>query len=64
MLQRQALLDRARLALLSAHSLGHRACFDDAIAAADLGLDALALRQIEEIISDEVRVGGPSPESV
>jgi hypothetical protein len=49
---------------LSAHSLGHRACFDDAIAAADLGLDALALRQIEEIISDEVRVGGPSPESV
>jgi aryl-alcohol dehydrogenase-like predicted oxidoreductase len=37
---------------------------DDAIAAADLELDASALRGIEEIISDEVRVGGPSPESV
>lgn len=37
---------------------------DDAIAAADLGLDASALRRIEDIISDEVRVGGPSPESV
>jgi hypothetical protein len=49
---------------LSAHSVGHRACFDEAIAAADPGLDALAVRQIEEIISDEVRVGGPSPESV
>jgi aryl-alcohol dehydrogenase-like predicted oxidoreductase len=37
---------------------------DDAIAAADLELDASTLRGIEEIISDEVRVGGPSPESV
>ena len=37
---------------------------DDAIGAADLELDASALRQIEDIISDEVRVGGPSPESV
>jgi len=37
---------------------------DDAIAAAELKLDASALRRIEEIISDEVRVGGPSPESV
>ena len=37
---------------------------DDAIAAADLDLDASALRRIEDIISDEVRVGGPSPESV
>ncbi|MEA2655484.1 MAG: hypothetical protein QOI23_849 [Chloroflexota bacterium] len=37
---------------------------DDAIAAADLKLDPSALRGIEEIISDEVRVGGPSPESV
>ena len=37
---------------------------DDAIAAADLELDASALRRIEDIISDEVRVGGPSPESV
>ena len=37
---------------------------DDAIAAADLELDPSALRRIEDIISDEVRVGGPSPESV
>lgn len=37
---------------------------DNAIAAADLELDASALRRIEDIISDEVRVGGPSPESV
>jgi aryl-alcohol dehydrogenase-like predicted oxidoreductase len=37
---------------------------DDAIAAAELNLDASALRRIEDIISDEVRVGGPSPESV
>jgi aryl-alcohol dehydrogenase-like predicted oxidoreductase len=37
---------------------------DDAIAATDLMLDQSALRGIEEIISDEVRVGGPTPESV
>jgi aryl-alcohol dehydrogenase-like predicted oxidoreductase len=37
---------------------------DDAIAAADLELDPSALRRIGDIISDEVRVGGPSPESV
>jgi aryl-alcohol dehydrogenase-like predicted oxidoreductase len=37
---------------------------DDAIAAADLKLDPSALRRIEDIISDEVPVGGPSPESV
>jgi aryl-alcohol dehydrogenase-like predicted oxidoreductase len=37
---------------------------DDAIAAADLVLDQPALRRIEEIITDEVRVGGPSPETV
>jgi len=37
---------------------------DDAIAGADLELDRSALRRIEDIISDEVRVGGPSPESV
>jgi aryl-alcohol dehydrogenase-like predicted oxidoreductase len=37
---------------------------DDAIAAADIELDPSALRRIEDIISDEVRVGGPSPESV
>jgi aryl-alcohol dehydrogenase-like predicted oxidoreductase len=37
---------------------------DDAIAAADLTLDASALRRINDIISDEVRVGGPAPESV
>ena len=37
---------------------------DDAIAAADLKLDSAALRRIEDIVRDEVRVGGPSPESV
>ena len=37
---------------------------DDAIAAVELELDPSALRRIEDIISDEVRVGGPSPESV
>jgi aryl-alcohol dehydrogenase-like predicted oxidoreductase len=37
---------------------------EDAIAAADLELDQPTLRRIEDIVSDEVRVGGPSPESV
>ncbi len=37
---------------------------DDAIAAADLKLDAGALRRIDDIVSDEVPVGGPSPETV
>jgi aryl-alcohol dehydrogenase-like predicted oxidoreductase len=37
---------------------------EDAIAAAKLELDPSALRRIEDIVSDEVRVGGPSPESV
>lgn len=37
---------------------------DDAIAAADLELDPSAMRRIADIIRDEVRVGGPSPESV
>ncbi len=37
---------------------------DDAIAAGDLVLDTAALNRIEDIIRDEVRVGGPSPESV
>lgn len=37
---------------------------DDAIAAADLKLDARALHTIDEIISAEVAVGGPTPESV
>ena len=37
---------------------------EDAIAAAELELDPSALRKIEDIVSDEVRVGGPSPESV
>ena len=37
---------------------------EDAIAASALKLDASALHRIEDIISDEVRVGGPSPESV
>jgi aryl-alcohol dehydrogenase-like predicted oxidoreductase len=37
---------------------------DDAIAAADLKLDAQAMRMIDEIVSAEVAVGGPTPESV
>lgn len=37
---------------------------EDAIAAAELDLDPSALRRIEDIVSDEVRVCGPSPESV
>ena len=37
---------------------------DDAIAAAELKLDGSAMRTIEDIISHEVRVGGPSPASV
>jgi aryl-alcohol dehydrogenase-like predicted oxidoreductase len=37
---------------------------DDAIAAGELELDRSALRRIGDIISDEVRVGGPTPESV
>jgi len=34
------------------------------IAAADLKLDAGALRRIDDIVSDEVPVDGPSPETV
>lgn len=37
---------------------------DDAIAAAGIKLDASALRRIAEIVSDEVPVGGPSPEQM
>ena len=37
---------------------------DDAIAASDLMLDARMMRAIDEIVSTEVPVGGPSPESV
>ena len=37
---------------------------DDAIAAADLELDTAAMRRIEDIVMDEARVGGPSPETV
>jgi aryl-alcohol dehydrogenase-like predicted oxidoreductase len=37
---------------------------DDAIAAADLNLDARALHTIDEIVAAEVAVGGPTPESV
>jgi aryl-alcohol dehydrogenase-like predicted oxidoreductase len=36
---------------------------DDAIAAADLKLDEQALRRIDEIVSSEVAVGGPMPET-
>ena len=37
---------------------------DDAIAAAELKLDPSALRRIDEIVADEVPVGGPSPEQM
>jgi len=37
---------------------------EDAIAATEIKLDAAALRRIEDIVSVEVRVGGPTPESV
>src|SRR2546422_11189899 len=37
---------------------------DDAIAAADLKLDEQRMRRIDEIVSAEVAVGGPTPESV
>jgi aryl-alcohol dehydrogenase-like predicted oxidoreductase len=37
---------------------------DDAIAATELVLNEQALSRIDEIVSDEVAVGGPSPESV
>jgi aryl-alcohol dehydrogenase-like predicted oxidoreductase len=37
---------------------------DDAIAAAGLKLDPPALRRIDEIVADEVPVGGPSPEQM
>jgi aryl-alcohol dehydrogenase-like predicted oxidoreductase len=36
----------------------------DAIAATDLVLDNQVLRRIDELVSDEVPVGGPTPESV
>jgi aryl-alcohol dehydrogenase-like predicted oxidoreductase len=37
---------------------------DDAVAAADLGLDQQTLNVIDEIVRSEVPVGGPSPETV
>lgn len=37
---------------------------DDAIAAADLVLDAQLMHRIDEIVRDEVPVGGPTPETV
>jgi aryl-alcohol dehydrogenase-like predicted oxidoreductase len=37
---------------------------DDAIAATHLTLDSSALRRIDEIVADEVPVGGPSPEQM
>jgi aryl-alcohol dehydrogenase-like predicted oxidoreductase len=37
---------------------------DDAIAAVELKLDEQALRRIDEIVSAEVAVAGPSPEAV
>ena len=49
------------VAIVGTRSTRH---IEDAIAAADLDLDAQALRQIDRIVSDEVPVGGPSPETV
>jgi len=42
----------------------HTKHVDDAIAAADLKLDAPTMRRIDDIVSAEVAVGGPTPESV
>jgi aryl-alcohol dehydrogenase-like predicted oxidoreductase len=50
-----------QVAIVGTRSLRH---VDDAIAAADLRLDQQALRRIDEIVSAEVPVGGPSPETV
>lgn len=50
-----------QVAIVGTRSTNH---VDDAIAAADLKLDAGALRQIDDIVSNEVPVGGPSPETV
>ena len=49
------------VAIVGTRSTRH---IEDAIAAADLELDAQAQRQIDRIVSDEVPVGGPSPETV
>jgi aryl-alcohol dehydrogenase-like predicted oxidoreductase len=49
------------VAIVGTRSTGH---IEDAIAAVDLELDAQALRRIDQIVSDEVPVGGPSPETV
>jgi aryl-alcohol dehydrogenase-like predicted oxidoreductase len=37
---------------------------DDAVAALDLVLDEQAMYRVDEIVSDEVPVGGPTPGSV
>ncbi|HET9849323.1 MAG TPA: aldo/keto reductase [Candidatus Dormibacteraeota bacterium] len=50
-----------QVAIVGTRNLRH---VDDAIAAADIKLDASALRRIEEIVADEVPVGGPSPEQM
>lgn len=50
-----------QVAIVGTRNTSH---IDDAIAAADLELDARALRQIDDIVSDDVPVGGPSPETV
>ncbi len=50
-----------QVAIVGTRNTSH---IDDAIAAAALELDTRALRQIDDIVSDEVPVGGPSPETV
>lgn len=49
------------VAIVGTRNLAH---VDEAIAAAGLRLDEDALRAIDEIVSAEVPVGGPSPETV
>ncbi len=51
----------SRVAIVGTRNPRH---IDDAIAASELKLDASALARIDEIVSAEVAVGGPTPESV
>lgn len=50
-----------QVAIVGTRNANH---IDDAIAAADLTLDAGAMARIDEIVAAEVAVGGPTPESV
>ncbi len=50
-----------QVAIVGTRSPAH---VDDAVAAADLKLDAQVLQRIDEILAAEVRVGGPAPEQM